>query len=186
MLRWVLFPGSVVSTFGELDEGVVVTGVEIAVGYVFAYLVRKARRIAGSADAEVDRVLDSGIERLHGLVGTKLGPDPALRVAQEEAASTGELSERTQRRLVDALEEATERDAGFAQGLKQAVAAIQAAGPVDIARYTGAAKASDGGRASTGVVRPGGAGGGSATAENTGDATAAGPGSSASTGVDYS
>jgi hypothetical protein len=170
-----------------LSKGVVVTGVEIAVGYLFAWLVRKAKRVAGPADAEVDRVLDAGMERVHGLVGVKLGQDPALERAREEAqAGQGELSERTRRRLVDALDEAAERDTDFAQDLAQAVAAVQAAGPVDIARYTGTAKASSGGSASTGVVRPGGAGGGSATAELTGDATADGTGSKASTGVDYS
>ncbi|MGW2464482.1 hypothetical protein ACWC2M_36710 [Streptomyces sp. NPDC001761] len=162
-------------------------GVEIAVGYLFAWLVRKARRVAGPADAEVDRVLDAGVERLHQVVEGKLGADPALERAREEAQSgNGELSERTRRRLVDALDEAAERDTDFAQAMAQALAAVQAAGPVDIARYTGAANASGGGSASTGVVRPGGAGGGSATAEHTGDATADGTGSKASTGVDYS
>jgi hypothetical protein len=170
-----------------LKEGVLVTGVEIAVGYLIAWLVRKAKRVGGRADAEVDRGLDAGMDRLHELVSAKLGADPALERAQEEAeASLGEPSERTRRRLVDALDEAAERDTDFAQALARAVAAVQAAGPVDIARYTGTAKASGGGSASTGVVRPGGSGDGSATAEHTGDATADGDGSKASTGVDYS
>jgi hypothetical protein len=51
---------------------------------------------------------------------------------------------------------------------------------------TGKAKATDGGRASTGVRRPQDAGNGPIRAERTGDATADGPDSSASTGVDYS
>ncbi|WP_381805402.1 hypothetical protein [Streptomyces niveus] len=59
-------------------------------------------------------------------------------------------------------------------------------GPVDVAVATGKATATDGGDASTGVRRPAGAGSGSATAERTGDATADGAGSSASTGIDYS
>ncbi|MFF4291359.1 hypothetical protein ACFY0R_39610 [Streptomyces sp. NPDC001633] len=50
---------------------------------------------------------------------------------------------------------------------------------------TGKAKATGGGRASTGVRRPQ-AGSGPVRAERTGDATVDGPGSSASTGVDYS
>ncbi|MFF2641779.1 hypothetical protein ACFVUB_18260 [Streptomyces niveus] len=49
---------------------------------------------------------------------------------------------------------------------------------------TGKAKATGGGRASTGVRRPRDAGSGSVRAERTGDATADGPGSSASTGID--
>ncbi|MEV0695053.1 hypothetical protein [Streptomyces sp. NPDC050388] len=51
---------------------------------------------------------------------------------------------------------------------------------------TGNAKATGGGRASTGVRRPQDAGSGPVRAERTGDATADGPGSSASTGVDFS
>lgn len=51
---------------------------------------------------------------------------------------------------------------------------------------TGKAKATGGGRASTGVRRPQDAGSGAIRAERTGDATADGPDSSASTGVDYS
>jgi hypothetical protein len=51
---------------------------------------------------------------------------------------------------------------------------------------TGKAKATGGGRASTGVRRPQEAGSGPVRAERTGDATADGPGSSASTGVDFS
>ncbi|WP_406380413.1 hypothetical protein [Streptomyces sp. NBC_01618] len=51
---------------------------------------------------------------------------------------------------------------------------------------TGKAKATGGGRASTGVRRPHDAGSGVIRVERTGDATAEGPDSSASTGVDYS
>ncbi|MFF4693492.1 hypothetical protein [Streptomyces sp. NPDC001307] len=51
---------------------------------------------------------------------------------------------------------------------------------------TGKAKATGGGRAFTGVRRPQDAGSGPVQAERTGDATADGPDSSASTGVDYS
>lgn len=57
--------------------------------------------------------------------------------------------------------------------------------PADVATATGSAKTTGGGTAYTGVRRPRGAGTGSAKAERTGDATADGPGSSASTGVDY-
>jgi hypothetical protein len=51
---------------------------------------------------------------------------------------------------------------------------------------TGKAKATDGGRASTGVRRPQDAGSGAIRAERTGHATADGPDSSASTGIDFS
>jgi hypothetical protein len=55
----------------------------------------------------------------------------------------------------------------------------------DEARHTGRAEAVDGGRAVTGVKRPGGRGSGSATAENTGPSTARGPDSTATSGIDY-
>ncbi|WP_405833464.1 hypothetical protein [Streptomyces sp. NBC_01176] len=51
---------------------------------------------------------------------------------------------------------------------------------------TGKAEASGGGRASTGVRRPQDAGSGPVRAERTGDASADGPDSSASTGIDFS
>ncbi|MBY8881572.1 hypothetical protein [Actinacidiphila acidipaludis] len=104
------------------------TGIEIAVGYVFAYLVRKAKRVAGQVDAEVARGLDAGMDRLHDLVSAKLGPDPALERATEEAwAGQAEPSERTQRRLADSLEDAAERDPDFAKALQELVEQVQAA-----------------------------------------------------------
>lgn len=105
--------------------GGVVTGVELAVGYVCAWLVSKARRVAGRADAEVDRGLDAGMQRLHELVSGALREDPALRRAGEEAETeAGTISERTRRRLTDALAEAADRDEAFAAALAQAVAAL--------------------------------------------------------------
>jgi len=56
----------------------------------------------------------------------------------------------------------------------------------DMAMRTGAAEASDGGTAVTGIRRPQGRGSGSAKAERTGNSTAAGGGSSnAVSGIDY-
>ena len=103
------------------------TGAEIAVGYLFAWLVAKGRRVAGRADVEVDRGLDAGMDRLHELVSRKLGQDPALERAREEAeAGQTEPSERTQRRLADSLEDAAERDGAFAQALEKLVKELQA------------------------------------------------------------
>ncbi|MFI5884676.1 hypothetical protein [Streptomyces sp. NPDC051554] len=103
------------------------TGVEIAVGYVFAWLVGKARRVAGRADAEVDRGMDAGMDRLHDLVSRKLGQDPVLERAQEEAETgQAELTERTRRRLTDSLEDAVERDGQFAAALEQLVEQLRA------------------------------------------------------------
>ncbi|MER6632322.1 hypothetical protein ABT301_29580 [Streptomyces sp. NPDC000987] len=105
------------------------TGVEIAVGYVFAWLVAKGRRVAGRADAEVNRSLDAGMDHLHELVSRKLGQDPALERAREEAeAGQPEPSERTRRRLADSLEDAAERDTAFAEALEKLVQELQASG----------------------------------------------------------
>ncbi|MER5972858.1 hypothetical protein ABT112_24520 [Streptomyces sp. NPDC002055] len=70
--------------------------------------------------------------------------------------------------------------------LQRPPAPVPAPGPADLAVGTGKADGTDGGTAHTGVRRPGGAGTGSAKAEQTGDATAHGSGSRASTGIDYS
>ncbi|MFG2951826.1 hypothetical protein [Streptomyces adustus] len=103
---------------------------EIAVGYVCAWLVGKARRVAGRADAEVDRGLDAGMDRLHDLVSRKLDQDPALERAREEVESgQQELTERTRRRLTDSLEDAVERDEQFAAALKELVEQLQAKDP---------------------------------------------------------
>nr|WP_202536230.1 hypothetical protein [Streptomyces sp. SID4919] len=58
-------------------------------------------------------------------------------------------------------------------------------GPDDSVTRTGTGHASGGGTAVTGIRRPQGRGGGSAKAEDTGNATASGGGSSAVTGIDY-
>lgn len=145
-----------------------VTGAEIAVGYVFVWLVRKARRVAGRADAEVDRALDAGMEQLHALVGRKLGADPALERAREEAeAGQPEPSPRTRRRLTDSIEDAAERDTGFAEELARLVAEVQAAAE---AASPGGVSASGEGQAIGGNVDIR-AEGGSAAALRMGDVT---------------
>ncbi|WP_405584383.1 hypothetical protein [Streptomyces sp. NBC_01190] len=109
-------------------------GAEIAVGYLCAYLVRKARRAGGAVDGEVDRVVDAGMERVHDLVTRALGDDPALVLAARQAGGVdganggdGEVSERTRARLTGAVEEAVESDAELARALAEAVAALEAA-----------------------------------------------------------
>ncbi|MBY8879556.1 hypothetical protein [Actinacidiphila acidipaludis] len=113
------------------SQGVAVFGAEVAVGYLCAYLVRKARRAGGALDTEVDRAVDAGLERVHGLVARALGDDAALALARRQAEgddhADGEVSERTRRRLAGALEEAMESDPGLAGRLGEAVAALRAA-----------------------------------------------------------
>jgi hypothetical protein len=127
--------------------GVAVTGVELAVVYVFAWAVRKARRVAGRADAEVDRALDAGMDRVHELVSRKLGADPELERLAEEAADGQEApSALTRRRVERALTAAAEQDASFARELEAAVKAVEAAaksaGPA-VAGHYGLAVAGD-------------------------------------------
>jgi hypothetical protein len=97
------------------------TGVELLAGAAVGYLVRKARRVGGRADAEVDRALDRGMDALHDLVGGALGEDGALALLEEQAQSGAE-SERTVRRATDAIAEVAESDAGFAERLEALVA----------------------------------------------------------------
>ncbi|MFF4490519.1 hypothetical protein ACFY0F_29235 [Streptomyces sp. NPDC001544] len=125
------------------------TGVEIAVGYVFAWLVGKARRVAVRADTEVDRGLDAGMDRLHELISAKLGQDPALERAREEADAGQEVpSERTRRRLVDSLEDAAEHDPSFAEALEDLVRKLQSA----VAAGSGGVSATGDGQAIGGSV----------------------------------
>ncbi|MFJ9845895.1 hypothetical protein ACIRYZ_36730 [Kitasatospora sp. NPDC101155] len=122
------------------------TGIEIAVGYVFAWALRKAKRVVGRADAEVDRTLDTAMDRLHDLVGRKLGEDPAFKKLAEEAeAGQDKPSDRTRRRVQDALEEAAEQDLGFAEALDRAVKQLQ--GLDRASRASDGVSAGDGGQA---------------------------------------
>jgi hypothetical protein len=108
--------------------------VELVVGYLVGWAVRKARRVTGRADADVNQVLDAGMDRLHEVVVSRLGRDPALEQTLTEAASGEEaVSDRTRMRLRLALEEATEQDPNFQRALDDAVVrvkdAAEAAGP---------------------------------------------------------
>lgn len=138
-----------------------IPGLELAAGWLAMYAWRKARRVAGRADAEVDRALDTGMDKLHDLVSVKLGDDPALARLTAEAEAgreleTPEISDRTRQRVLLALEEAAETDAAFSAGLADLIARLQQAGPVTApnltAINTGSAIATGGGVANTGVI----------------------------------
>ncbi|MBD0670211.1 chromosome partitioning protein [Streptomyces sp. CBMA156] len=103
-------------------------GIELAVGFLFAWAVRKAKRVAGRMDTEVDLTLDAGMDRLHRVVAARLGTDPALeRMIEEAGSGTPEPTDRTRQRLQLALEEAVENDTGFAEALREAVAEVRSA-----------------------------------------------------------
>jgi vacuolar-type H+-ATPase subunit H len=106
------------------------TGLDLVVGYLAAWAWRKARRVAGRADAEVDHMLDAGMDRLHELVATRLAGDPALRRLEDEAAADPKVPavrERTRDRVRLALEDAAEADPEFAGRLEELVAEVRAA-----------------------------------------------------------
>ncbi|WKV76527.1 hypothetical protein AW27_033750 (plasmid) [Streptomyces sp. PCS3-D2] len=87
--------------------------------------------------------------------------------------------------LVGASVQATVAIAALVWALFQQPFLGRGQGLVDMAVGSGKAEVIGGGRARTGVRRPAGEGSGSATAERTGNARAEGPGSEASTGVEY-
>ncbi|WP_406218494.1 hypothetical protein [Streptomyces canus] len=104
------------------------TGVEVAIGYVFAWAVRKARRVAGRADADVDLALNGAMDRVHGVVARRLGNDPELeRLEAEAAAGQDEPSALTRQRVEAAAAREAEQDADFAKELEAAVSAVQKA-----------------------------------------------------------
>jgi hypothetical protein len=95
-----------------------VPGVELVAAYLIAWAVRKAKRIGAKADSEVDRLLDAGTDRLHELIAAKLGGDPAVAQLDREAPS-GEVSDRTRRRVEDAVAQAADDDPAFADDLRR-------------------------------------------------------------------
>lgn len=124
------------------------TGIEIAVGYMFAWAVRKGRRVADRTDAEVDRGLDAAMDQLHALVSRKLGADAAVqKLAEEAGTGQDELSDRTRRRVQLSLEDAVEQDPDFAEALQRAVLELRA-----LSRLGGGHSAGDGGQAVGGNV----------------------------------
>jgi hypothetical protein len=138
-------------------------GIEVAVGFLIAWVVRKAGRVGRRVDAEVDQVLDAGLGRLHDLVVAKLSGDPALERLQIEAGESGEVGTRTQARVRMALEEAAAQDPAFVAELEAAVAQVQAAQPGGGQAWAGehGVAVAGGGHATDGGVAVGGVTGGS-------------------------
>jgi hypothetical protein len=107
-----------------------VVGVEVAVGLLITWLVRKAGRAARRADGVVDQVVDASVDRVGELILAKLAGDPAVERLQVEAAEQNTVSDRTIMRVELAVEEAAEQDTDFAAALAAAVQAAQPAGAV--------------------------------------------------------
>jgi hypothetical protein len=129
-----------------------VFGAEIAVGYVFAWLVRKARHVGQHADGQVDAALDAGVDRLgeklHALVAGGLQNDAALeRLTAEAQLALDAPSPRVVQRVALALEDAAADDPQFGSAVEDLVRQLQAA-----ERAAGLATATDRGAAISGNV----------------------------------
>ncbi|MEV4561571.1 hypothetical protein AB0K51_31950 [Kitasatospora sp. NPDC049285] len=103
------------------------TGIESAIGYVYAWVLRQADPVTGPPDSAGDHALAAALDRLHELVDRMLGEDPAFRrLAEEAAAGRPQPSDRTRRRAQDALAEVAGQDPEFAAALDRAVAQVRA------------------------------------------------------------
>ncbi|MFJ4676021.1 MULTISPECIES: hypothetical protein [unclassified Kitasatospora] len=100
-------------------------GTELVAGYLFAWLVRRAKDVAGRAETEVDHALDQVQESLHDAVARKLGPAPALEAIRAEAAGGRPApSELVGQALTGSLALAAAQDRDFEQQLGRALARI--------------------------------------------------------------
>lgn len=84
-----------------------------------SYLAGRAHPMGG----QVDRALEASLDAVHVLVSARLRDDPALARLVEQGAA-GEVSDRTARRVVDAVVEAAESDPVFAGRLRALVEQI--------------------------------------------------------------
>jgi hypothetical protein len=105
----------------------VVVEAGVIVGYVIAWLSRKAQRAGGRLDGEVDAAMDAGLDRLHQVVAKKLGNDPALTDLDDEATTGEPVSELTRQRVELSVQAAAGRDQGFAQAVAALVEQVRKA-----------------------------------------------------------
>jgi hypothetical protein len=102
-------------------------GLELVAGYLVAWGVRKLRRVGPRLNEEADAVIDAGLDRLHDAIAAKLGADPALGKLQDEVLQGLEPSDRTLRRVQDAVEEAAEDDPEFGVTIEALIARLEEA-----------------------------------------------------------
>jgi hypothetical protein len=149
--------------------GAMVAGLELVAGYLIAWATRKARHAGARLDAEADLVIDAELDKLHGLVAAKLGTDSALAKLEETAAAGQEVSERTRRRVTDALADAADDDHKFAGDLAACVSVLEQAIPPTVALAVGERSAAAGGNVTIAAE------GGSIAAQTMGDVSLGGP-----------
>jgi hypothetical protein len=118
------------------------TGIEVAVGALVGWFLRKAGRAAKRVDGIADDAVDAVLDRAHDLVLAKLGADPAVAKMEREAAETGEVSTRTRERVRMSIEDAAEEDKDFAAEI-ESLAALPQTSVINIVK--GSVKAKDGG-----------------------------------------
>lgn len=102
-------------------------GLELVAGYLAAWGVRKLKRVGRGLDEETDEVIDAGLDRLHDAIAAKLGTDPALAKLEADFSQGLEPSDRTLRRVGDAVEEAAEDDPGFGAVIEALLARLEEA-----------------------------------------------------------
>lgn len=102
-------------------------GLELIAGYLVAWGARKLRRVGMRLDEETDEVIDAGLDRLHDAIAAKLGADPALGRLEDEVSQGLEPSDRTLRRVQDAVEEAVEEDPEFGATIEMLLARLEEA-----------------------------------------------------------
>lgn len=102
-------------------------GLELVAGYLVAWGARKLSRAGKRLDEETDEVIDAGLDRLHDVIAAKLGADAALVKLESEASQGLEPTDRTRRRVQDAVEDAAEGDPDFAAVLVALLAELEAA-----------------------------------------------------------
>lgn len=107
-------------------EGLTHVGWELIVGYLAAWVIRKAKRAGQRADTEVDRVVDLAMERLHDVVSARLGRDPAVERLRQEA-NEGGTTPLTRQRVQLALQAASADDPAFGHALDAAAIEVQRA-----------------------------------------------------------
>jgi hypothetical protein len=132
-------------------------GLEMAVGFLIAWAVGKARRAGRQLDGVADQVVDAASARLRDVMLRKLGTDSAVQRLQVEAAESATISDRTRDRVTLALEEAVEEDREFAAELESAMADVEKSGVASAISYvtevSGTATAAGGGIAIGAVGR---------------------------------
>ena len=106
--------------------GEVVIEASVVTGYVVAWAVRKAQRLAGVLDKKFDDTLEAGLDRLHDVVANKLSGHPALEDLTEEAASAdSQVTELTRQQIELAITAAARRDEDFGQTVTMLLAEMQ-------------------------------------------------------------